>query len=196
MSYKSTLQEHNILLQQAIDKANALPDAGSGAPAEDLTAEIEAQAALIEEQAGQIEELLTVLDGKAAGGGSGEHETCTLRVANNGNDSVYVEMLMFVTLNEDGSLKPHIMLTPRSYQGDSTVVVEGGSIVVHRVVVGQPVYLYATTEIGDAVAYTTNAKTIDGFYSVGDSDVTGLGDFFVCTVPNGETVVVIRPDGE
>lgn len=30
MSYKSTLQEHNILLQQAIDKANALPDAGGG----------------------------------------------------------------------------------------------------------------------------------------------------------------------
>jgi 5-deoxy-D-glucuronate isomerase len=30
MSYKNTLQEHNILLQQAIDKANALPDAGSG----------------------------------------------------------------------------------------------------------------------------------------------------------------------
>lgn len=30
MSYKSTLQEHNTLLQQAIDKANALPDAGSG----------------------------------------------------------------------------------------------------------------------------------------------------------------------
>jgi hypothetical protein len=27
MSYKNTLQEHNILLQQAIDKANALPDA-------------------------------------------------------------------------------------------------------------------------------------------------------------------------
>lgn len=29
MSYKSTLQEHNTLLQEAINKANALPDAGS-----------------------------------------------------------------------------------------------------------------------------------------------------------------------
>lgn len=30
MSYKSTLQEHNTLLQHAIDKANDLPNAGSG----------------------------------------------------------------------------------------------------------------------------------------------------------------------
>lgn len=30
MSYKNTLQEHNTKLQQAIDKANSLPDAGGG----------------------------------------------------------------------------------------------------------------------------------------------------------------------
>lgn len=30
MTYKSTLQEHNTKLQQAIDKANGLPDAGGG----------------------------------------------------------------------------------------------------------------------------------------------------------------------
>lgn len=33
MSYKSTLQEHNSKLQQAIDKANALPDRSGGSAA-------------------------------------------------------------------------------------------------------------------------------------------------------------------
>ena len=63
----SNLTNNTSELRDILAAVNALPDAGSGAPAEDLTAEIEAQAALIEEQAGQIEELLTVLDEKAAG---------------------------------------------------------------------------------------------------------------------------------
>lgn len=37
MSYKSTLQEHNTKLQQAIDKANALPDAGGSGSYETCT---------------------------------------------------------------------------------------------------------------------------------------------------------------
>lgn len=37
MSNKSTLQEHNTLLQQAIDKANALPNAGGGSAVETCT---------------------------------------------------------------------------------------------------------------------------------------------------------------
>lgn len=40
MSYKSTLQEHNTLLQQAIDKANDLPDAGGSGSVEMCTVTI------------------------------------------------------------------------------------------------------------------------------------------------------------
>ena len=77
MSNKSILQEHNTRLQsgnelllQAINKANALPNAD--ASTEDLTSELEEQATL-------IDELLVELDKKT----SGETvETCTVTLVN------------------------------------------------------------------------------------------------------------------
>ena len=73
-NYNQTLQTNNSSLEDILTQINNLPEAGG--TAEDLDAELTTQEGL-------IEQLSTILDSKASGGGSGgsEVETCTISVA-------------------------------------------------------------------------------------------------------------------
>lgn len=132
MSYKSTLQEHNILLQQAIEKANGLPESTGGA-AENLDAEFATQEILLTEQDAKIAELAEILASKASGGTS-VVETCTVTLTSEilgAND-----MMLYVgaTVLEDGEVKPYSlyneMYTAPLYSVTISNVVCGSEIIL------------------------------------------------------------------
>ena len=176
MSYKSTLQEHNTLLQQAIDKANTLPDAENSVIAEDLSAELEAQAQLIALQTSKINELITELDGKASGGGSGSYETCTLEINAQSSDPgtyCYIDSVVYPTLDEQGNVIYQVTY-PGTYRE------------IQNVVVGEVVLVDYET-LNESTIETSNVKIHydDGF----------LNALICCTKANDTSVFSIADPG-
>ena len=80
-NYNQTLQTNNSSLEDILTQINNLPEAGS--MAEDLDAELTTQEGL-------IQQLSTILDGKASGGGNGNIETCDVTVSFTYGDPVNV----------------------------------------------------------------------------------------------------------
>lgn len=160
-------------------------------PSEDLTAEIAAQAALIEEQAGQIEELLTVLDGKAAGGGgSGEYETCTLRVvgamgeAGGGyappTTNAFILGVMYPhieTRTDENGNSQQVIAWEEDYVTSDYTEIEG-------VVVGQPLVVLYDVETEATFPEPVNAE----YLGVGPNNLLAI---FKCTKANDTAVITI-----
>ena len=80
-NYNQTLQTNNSSLEDILTQINNLPEAGS--MAEDLDAELTTQEGL-------IQQLSTILDSKASGGGNGNIETCDVTVSFTYGDPVNV----------------------------------------------------------------------------------------------------------
>lgn len=164
----------------------------SGAPSEDLTAEIEAQSALIEEQASQIEELLTVLDEKAVGGNSGVLETCTLRVVGTIGESpdpsepapvenATIESVLYpyvkTTEDENGNLQ-HALAWKDDSVYDDYVEIEG-------VVVGHPLVISWIADVSEtSILEPVNAEC----FGLSQTGVVGL---FMCTKANDAAVITV-----
>ena len=77
MSYKSDLQQNNADLQSILDDVNNLP------VAENISD-------LLDEQETKLNELLTVLEGKAAGGGAVEKYNLRILVGDDSKNFVYM----------------------------------------------------------------------------------------------------------
>lgn len=155
-------------------------------PSEDLTAEIEAQAALIEAQAGQIEELLTVLDGKAAGGGgSGKIETCTLRIVGVESQSLpgfptgAIVYLMYPTLDSEGNIE-----WVDADISEPTALVEIENVVINEMLWFEASDLSYT--LNGRVSKTENAEEIV-------SDPHAYTIYVKCTTPNAVSIITIEP---
>lgn len=159
-------------------------------PSEDLSAEIEAQAALIEEQAGQIVELLTVLDGKAAGGGgSGEYETCTLRVVGAMGELSDPLAEPYVAVIHD-ILYPRIETrtdengNPQQVIAWSEEVVNGEYAEIEGVVVGQPLVIAFNVYDEATFPEPVNAEYLAWSYNFNYA-------LFKCTKANDTAVITI-----
>lgn len=148
MSYKNILQEHNTKIRQAIDKTKNLSD--TDASVEDLSAEIESQAQLITLQTSKINELITELNGKAAGGSGSALETCTLKVEVFHGDNPYeVRDVYYPTLDEHDNI-----VWEEAY-------FESGVAEISNVVVGQVVIIKFTVYFPCEVIGSANVETID-----------------------------------
>lgn len=154
-------------------------------PSEDLTAEIAAQAALIEEQAGQIEELLTVLDGKAAGGG-GKIETCTLRIVGVENQNIpgfptgAILYLMYPTLDSKGNIE-----WVDAEIGEPTALVEIENVVINEMLWFEGTDM--TAVFNGYVSKTENAEMIV-------FDLNSHATYVKCTTPNAVSVITVKAD--
>lgn len=80
MTNTERIQANNAALRECIETAENLPDAGSGG--EDVTAETAAYTEKMQELETAITALETELEGKAAGSGGVNVETCTVTVKN------------------------------------------------------------------------------------------------------------------
>lgn len=156
-------------------------------PSEDLTAEIEAQAALIEEQAGQIVELLTVLDGKATGGGGGSSkiETCTLRIVGVESQEIpgfptgAIRYLMYPTLDSEGNIE-----WVDAEIGEPTAPVE-----IENVVINEMLWLEGTDMTGVFNGYVSKTENAEMIVFDNNSYLS----FVKCTTPNAASVITIEP---
>lgn len=156
-------------------------------PSENLAAEIEAQAALIEEQAGKIEELLTVLDGKAAGGGgSGEIETCTLRIVGVENQNIpgfptgAILYLMYPTLDSKGNIE-----WVDAEIGEPTALVEIENVVINEMLWFEGTDM--TAVFNGYISKTENAEMIV-------FDINSHATYVKCTTPNAVSVITVEAD--
>jgi hypothetical protein len=70
-NYNTRLNNNNIDLNTILQRAQKLPDAGSGSTPEDLSQELNAQTSAISLQESKLAMLAEALAGKAAGGGGG-----------------------------------------------------------------------------------------------------------------------------
>lgn len=141
----------------------------SGAQTEDLTAELT-------EQAEKIEELLTVLDSKAAGG-SGSYETCTLEIntlqSSDPDTYCYIDSVVYPILDEQGNVIYQI-----TYPGTYSEI--------QNVVVGEVVLVDYETR-NESTIETSNAKIL---YDAGYSCA-----LICCTKANDTTVFSIADLG-
>lgn len=215
----SNLTNNTAELNKILAAVNALPEAGEGGginptgeieitengtydvmnyataavnvPSEDLTAEIEAQAALIEEQAGKIQQLLTVLDGKAAGGGStGEPETCTLQVVGVLGDMPEHGLQPTESARIISVSYPYIYSREDEY-GNRTEELrwmneyyEGDYVEIEGVVVGQTLAIVFSVEDCYAIREPVNAEVLC-------DDGNSFFALFECTKANDTAVITI-----
>lgn len=172
-----SLENNTYELQTLLNEVNALPEIGSGSVTENLDAEIS-------EQAAKIDQLLTILDGKAAGGG-GEYETCTLKIVRT-DSAIELADIQYMTLNDDNSLY---------YRLYSAIdLMEGNEIVFEGVVVNHPILLLARHPADSSAnaVFTANANSVSGEVINQGVDETRSRCLFKCTVPNEETIITLN----
>ena len=156
-------------------------------PSENLTAEIEAQAALIEAQAGQIVELLTVLDGKAAGGGggSGKIETCTLRIVGVESQEIpgfptgAIRYLMYPTLDSEGNIE----------WVDAEIMEPTAPVEIENVVINEMLWFEGTDMTGVFNGYVSKTENAEMIVF----DINTYSSYVKCTTPNAVSVIEIEP---
>lgn len=162
MTNNERIIAHNLLIDQAQAKVDALPTAGTS---EDLTA-------LLDEQEAIITELETVLAEKAAGGGSGDGtvETCTVTITKTDAASTHA----FATILKDG--------IPSAVKKSSY----GMTSIEFACMRGTVLYIYTAPGMG-----TYNSITVTGGEILqNNSTVGGIVDVVISIDPNAESMQV------
>ena len=185
------VNENNVVLTPP-DGVDGYSPITVNVPVENLDEEINEQSELIEVRAEYLNELLTVLDGKAAGGNSGVLEMCTLRVVGAIGESpspaeappvdnarILSVLYPYVKTTGDGNGNlQHALAWKDEYVDEDYVEIEG-------VVVGHPLVISWITDVSEtSILEPVNAECL----GLSQASVFGL---FMCTKANDTAVITV-----